>query len=94
MAQNKGTEVERAEQQQSAQQRQVEGQTRAETAAGIGETDGQEHETAERDADGRRLWERPNRPQNSQAGPTEPPAEPPRQKDLDGKSGSQLDLSG
>ena len=26
-------------------------------AAGIGETDGEDHETSERDADGRRLWE-------------------------------------
>ena len=30
---------------------------KAEAAAGVGEPDGEDHETAERDADGRRPWE-------------------------------------
>ena len=31
----------------------------AAAAAGVGEPDGEDHETAERDADGRRPWEDP-----------------------------------
>ena len=34
-------------------------ETKASDASGIGSTDGEEHQTEERDADGRRLWEAP-----------------------------------
>ena len=43
----------------AGQERQVSNETKTENAQGIGETDGEEHETEERDADGRRLWEKP-----------------------------------
>ena len=42
-----------------SQERRVAADRQAEAAAGIGETDGENHETEERDADGRRPWELP-----------------------------------
>ncbi len=91
LAQTKGSEVERAQQDAGAQERQIQSEVKAESAAGIGETDGEDHETAERDADGRRPWERmPHRAKDEATAK----AEPPRSKDLTGESGTQLDLSG
>jgi hypothetical protein len=91
LAQTKGSEVERAQQDSAAQQRQVEGQVKAESAAGIGETDGKDHETAERDADGRLPWRFPAK--TPAAGETAA-AETPQSKDPSGQSGSLLDVSG
>ena len=45
---------------------------KAELAAGIGQADGDNHQTAERDADGRRLWEFPRRKGEQDAGSEEP----------------------
>jgi hypothetical protein len=91
LAQTKGSEVERSQQDQTAQQRQVQGELRAETAASIGETDGEEHQTADRDADGRQLWQRSHAHEKADA---EVAPEAPRSKDVSGQTGSQLDLSG
>ncbi len=66
---------------------------KAEKSAGVGETDGEDHETAERDADGRRPWEEPPPPQESDSQGNEamqgdlPP-------DPTGQSGNLLDISG
>ena len=57
LAQTSGSEVQRAEQDAAGQKRRIQMDQKAENAAGIGETDGEDHETEERDADGRRLWE-------------------------------------
>jgi hypothetical protein len=95
LAQTKGAEPERAGQETVAQQRVTDSEQKADAAAGIGETDGEDHEAAERDADGRRLWEPPADPKNAQqaADQTGPP--PQRQsKDATGQSGNLLDLSG
>lgn len=91
-AQAKGADTERALQETSNQQRQVKGEARAESAAGIGETDGQDHETNERDADGRSPWKFPARGGSStnENGVSRAPAS----KDTTGQSGTQLDLSG
>ncbi len=93
LAQAKGSETERAEQDVGAQQRRVQSDQKAEAAAGIGETDGEEHQPAERDADGRRPWEAP--PQRP-AGQTEedPGVRQVHSKDATGQSGNLLDLSG
>jgi hypothetical protein len=89
LAQTQGSELERAAQDTAGQARQTDGQQQAESAAGIGEADGEDHETAERDADGRRLWERlPEAKQNPG-----PPAQP-ESRDATGQSGNLLDLSG
>jgi hypothetical protein len=92
LAQVKGTESERAQQAAATQAFHVEGEQKAETAAGIGETDGQEHQTAERDADGRRPWT--ITPPKAKAAPTDDQDQPPQSKDPPGQSGSLLDLSG
>lgn len=95
LAQTKGSEVERAQRDMAAHDRQVRGELKAEAAAGIGETDGQDHETGERDADGRRLWEKPAAANNAEAPPDDATtAAATRAKDPSGQSGSQLDLSG
>jgi hypothetical protein len=94
LAQTKGSEVERAQQDVKNQQRRVQNNLRAENAAGIGEADGEDHETAERDADGRRFWEESQGPPDSQQAGAEADATRRRAKDATGKTGSLLDLSG
>ena len=59
LAQSKGSELERTQHDVAGQERQAEVGRKADSAAGIGAADGEEHQTAERDADGRRLWEAP-----------------------------------
>lgn len=56
LAQTTGSDVDRAEQATANQDRRVRNEDRAEKAAGIGQADGEDHETAERDADGRLPW--------------------------------------
>jgi hypothetical protein len=90
LAQTKGTEVERAQQDAAAQERRAVNDQKADNASGIGQADGQDHETAERDADGRRLWER----QTAGHPRHEPTPDPPLSKDASGQSGNLLDLSG
>ena len=91
MARASSSESERASQEVGAQQRQVAGEKKAESAAGIGETEGENNEAEDRDPDGRRLWE------EVPGGKPEPDAvedEAPRGKDATGQSGNLLDLSG
>lgn len=92
LAQSKGSDLERTQNEVAGQERQSEVGRQAESAAGIGAADGENHETSERDADGRRLWEAPLGKQggNAAAGGS---AEAPRAKDPTGQSGGTLDLS-
>ena len=90
LAQTRGSEVERARQDAGTQERRVSSDERAEAAAGIDEADGENHETAERDADGRRLWEEV--PPVKQKPPDD--GEERKSKDTSGQSGKLLDLSG
>ena len=97
LSQTKGSDVERAEQESASQARRVQADQQADNAAGIGEADGEDHETAERDADGRRLWERSPQSQAAEAEDVEPdgpPGEPRRSRDSSGQSGNLLDLTG
>ena len=95
LAQTQGSETERAQQETGSQQRRIQNEQRAEAAAGIGEADGEDHETQERDADGRRLWEHSSEAERAEQGQEESAAKPPRQsKDATGQSGNLLDLSG
>jgi len=93
LAQAKGSEVQRAAHDSAQQERQVEAGRRATDAAGIGATEGDENETSDRDADGRRLWEIP-------AGKGPPTADATdgsndgSVKDPTGQNGTQLDLAG
>ena len=90
LARTGGSEVERAQQDAGTQERRVSSDRRAEAAAGIDQPDGENHETAERDADGRRLWE--EAPPLKQKPPEE--GEERKSKDTTGQSGRLLDLSG
>ena len=50
LAQSKGSDVERAQQDAANQTRRTKADQKAENAAGIGEADGEDHEAADRDA--------------------------------------------
>ena len=89
LAQGKGSELQRSQHETAAQQRQVQSELKAEAAAGIGATDGDDNQVTDRDADGRRLWEPPPAPSDTDeaARPTPGPQTP------SGRSGNQLDLT-
>src|SRR5271165_4122079 len=86
LAQTRGSEIDRAQQESTARELRARSEKRAETAAGIGEADGDNHQTAERDADGRRLWEFPKRQGEQEADNDEPRR--PEGRDPTGQSGS------
>jgi hypothetical protein len=92
LAQAKGSDIERTGQDAAAQQRVVETQQKAEAAGGVGEPDMEDHQTADRDADGRLPWQRPSAQQAAAKPGDAPPSPPP--KDPTGQSGNLLDLSG
>lgn len=89
LAQTRG-DLENSQVVRENQERKIAGNRQAEAAAGIGETDGEDHQTEERDADGRRPWEIPP-PRKQEADSTEQKATP---KDPQGTLGQLLDLSG
>ena len=73
--------------------RQNDAAARAESAEGIGQTE-EESQAGERDADGRRLWERQNKktPETDDSAASTPAAA--LAKDPEGISGGILDLTG
>jgi hypothetical protein len=97
LSQSAGSETERAQKDSLIHHRQVDANEKAERAAGIGQTE-QDQESSERDADGRRLWEAPDKASKANKHPSDAadgPAGPLRQsKDATGQSGTQLDLTG
>ena len=96
VAQTSG-EVNRARADAAAQRRTGAAEAHAEKAAGIGEADGKDHQTDERDADGRRPWEIP-RAHEVAIPPVDDAfdqqAEKRQSRDATGESGGQLDLTG
>ncbi|MEX2173434.1 MAG: hypothetical protein WD872_03675 [Pirellulaceae bacterium] len=85
-------EVDRAGREAAERARETQSELKAESASGIGETE-EDSQTSERDADGRRLWERP--PQAGHPGqPAPEDAASPTGKDPTGESGGELDLVG
>ena len=95
LAQTKGSDVDRAAQDTRNAERRAASDAKATDAAGIGTTDGEGHETHDRDADGRRQWEF-NRPPEAATPQTvdTPAVEPARVKDPTGVAGNELDLTG
>lgn len=91
LARASSSEQDRAAQEVSAQTRQTTSEKKAESAAGIGETDGENNETEDRDADGRRLWEEP--PGEGKRN-SESDENCPHGKDASGQCGNLLDLCG
>jgi hypothetical protein len=59
LTQTAGSELERTHGEVGAQRRRVYYGGKAEAAAGVGQPDGEDHQTDERGADGRRPWEEP-----------------------------------
>src|SRR5688572_2062114 len=94
LQQARAVEAERATQDVANQARQADSNQRAVDAAGIGQTE-QEGEASDRDADGRRLWERSGKPKpNSKSNSPEENCPATQSKDPSGEAGNQLDLSG
>ncbi len=81
--------MDRAQEEVGAQRRQVYHDNKAEAADGVGEPDGEDHETAERDGDGRRPWGEP--PEARAAGDR---SDVRSSQDPLGESGNLLDLTG
>jgi hypothetical protein len=91
LPQARGTETDRAEQEASAQKRRIESDKGAESAAGVGETT-EDQSSSDRDADGRRLWER--LAPDAESDESVEIVEEPRSRDASGCRGMNLDLSG
>lgn len=96
LSQTAGTETERSQRDTASQHRQIDGNERTEQASGIGQTE-EDQESSERDADGRRLWERAGK--RGKDGKEEPAGEDTstlakQSKDPSGQSGTKLDLTG
>jgi len=93
LSQSSGSEADRAQKETANQQRAVQNDRKADEAAGVAAADGEEKETAERDADGRRLWEvGPEGDAAEQEAAAE--SEDHQAKDPTGNRGQNLDLSG
>lgn len=90
LSQTSGAAAERSQRDASAAQRHFDAAAQAEQAGGIGQTE-EDEETDERDADGRRLWERGPQKSNSAAGAE---SDARQGKDTTGESGNVLDLLG
>ena len=98
LAQTRGADADRAAQETNAAQRQVRNAERAADAAGIGQTD-EDQQAGDRDADGRRMWERPSPSEPSEAAasadaPSSNDSAPQPVKDPSGECGNLLDLTG
>jgi hypothetical protein len=89
LAQAKGANVERAHGEVGAQRRRVYHERKAEAAAGIGEPDGDDLEIADRTGDGRRPWEEPPEPEESNSTGSHADG-----NHLSQESGNLLDLNG
>src|SRR5689334_3560946 len=90
LTQSKGTDADRAVQETAIHKDKTSSDTRADEAAGIGQTDGDQHEIEERAADGRMPWQWPDSKQNS----TEDASSQPPSRDATGQCGNLLDLTG
>jgi hypothetical protein len=95
LPQSKGADSDRTAQETTNQQTAHQSDLQAEQAEGVEQTDGNNHETEDRDADGRRPWELPAKKKSQTT--TEPaPAEDttPHSRDATGQCGNSLDLTG
>jgi len=97
LAQTKGAESDRASQESSRQDNTQRAEKKAESAAGIGETE-EEKPTSDRDADGRRILENHEEPEADEKSTADDAAdqagEQRKSRDATGQRGTNLDLSG
>lgn len=89
LSQARGNEIEHTQHDTAAKERRIASDEHAESAAGVGTTEGDEA-AGDRDADGRKLWERPPKSKHAEAADEEQTVT----KDPSGQSGTLLDLSG
>lgn len=83
LSQTKGATTERAARDSAAKEAADQLDLRAEKSAGIGQTE-QEHESSDRDADGRRAWEWSEKKKSEEEAPADDSAaEPPSEGHLD-----------
>ncbi len=87
------SEIDRNQTETAATQRKQFSAIKADRAAGIGETDGENHEINDRDADGRRLWEIDASPQQPTPTDQEVPLQVKHSLDPSGESGNRVDLT-
>lgn len=92
LSQAKGSDADRAQQATGNHERQAANELKADTAAGIGATDGEDQTASERDADGRRLWEKRGGKRPDPV-PVAPDAAARQSRDASGDCGNQLDLT-
>lgn len=92
-AQTQGAESDRALHEANNQQRQVKNEKKAEKAAGVGETDGEDTFASDRDADGRKIWEGPEEQRPPSDADDNAEHAKRRAKDATGDAGTQLDLT-
>jgi len=95
LAQSTGADTDRTVQETTSQKGQLQSDLSAEQAAGVGQTDGDQHEIAEREGDGHQPWEFTAATQNlppSDAPPTDRPLT--FSIDVTGQCGTLLDLTG
>lgn len=95
LAQNSSSEVNRNQQASRDQSRQVESAEKAEKAAGVGDPEESE-KASDRDADGRRAWEKPSKSHGESSAEDDDArgAASSKSKDPTGQRGGSLDLSG
>jgi hypothetical protein len=98
LSQTAGSETERSQKDSLARERVADVELHAEQSAGIGQTD-KDEESSERDADGRRLWEKtPGSGKKGEAAESsvagQVAAQERQSKDPTGQSGTHLDLTG
>jgi hypothetical protein len=93
LSQATGSDTERTQKEGVAQRRSADADQHAEQSAGIGQTE-QDQQTSERDADGRRLWEKAPAPKPVNESVADKEADSRQSKDPTGQSGTKLDLTG
>jgi hypothetical protein len=95
LVQSKGADADRTVQETTAQKAEANSDLQAERAAGVGQTDGNDHEIEQREADGRLPWKLPVRNKNLSASDSAPKKVPlPSSRDASGQCGNMLDLTG
>ncbi len=93
LSQSQGHRRRACRQEAGASQHAARGQLKAESAAGVGEADGEEHQSDDRDANGRVPW-RIRRVAKEAAADEDAPRAPSPPKDPGGAAGNLLDVSG
>lgn len=86
--------VDRASTESTRQQNAAANDLAAAEVAGIGKTDGEDHATGERDADGRLDWQRHGKQPEAKLTEDDDASEPIKSRDITGDSGGTLDLQG